>query len=99
MRRHEMQMLSLSPKQRYGIAVSGVIAAVLLRTWLEWFLRADLHVLFFIVPVIVAAWYGGVWPGLLATGLSLLLGDLLFILSRGSISQFEALLDTKRLLV
>ena len=80
-----MQMLSLSPKQRYGIAVLSVIAAALLRGWLEWFLGMDLHVFFFIVPVIVAGWYGGLWPGLLATGLSLLFGDLLLILPRGSI--------------
>src|SRR5215470_1784829 len=62
MRRHGMQMLSLSSKQRYGIAILSVIMA--------------------------AGWYGGFWPGLLATGLSLL-GDL----------HPEALLDTKRLLV
>src|SRR5215470_2293507 len=62
MRRHGMQMLSLSSKQRYGIAILSVIMA--------------------------AGWYGGLWPGLLATGLSLL-GDL----------HHEALLDTKRLLV
>src|SRR5262245_32151114 len=99
MRRHELQVLSLSPKRRYVIAVSGVIAAALLRTWLEWLVKADLHGLFFIVPVIVAGWYGGLGPGLLATGLSLLLGDLLFIFPGGSIPQHEAIPDTKRLLV
>ena len=83
-----MQMLSLSSKQRYGIAILSVIAAALLRALLEWLLKADLYLPFFIVPVMAAGWYGGLWPGLLATGLSLL-GDL----------HHEALLDTKRLLV
>src|SRR5215813_3083828 len=86
MRRHGMQMLSLSSKQRYGIAILSVIAAALLRALLEWLLKADLYLPFFIVPVMAAGWYGGLWPGLLATGLSLL-GDL----------HHEALLDTKRL--
>jgi PAS domain S-box-containing protein len=47
----------------------------------------------------VAGWYGGLLPGLLATGLSLLFGHLLLILPRGSIFHHEAFLDTKRLLV
>src|SRR5262245_58928445 len=88
MRRHGMQMLSLSPKQRYGIAVLSVIAAALLRVLLEWLLKADLYLPFFVVPVMAAGWYGGLWPGLLATGL-LLLGA----------PHAEALLDTKRFLV
>src|SRR5262245_18852244 len=88
MRRRGMQMLSLSSKQRYGIAILSVVAAALLRASLEWLLKADLYLSFFIVPVMAAAWYGGLWPGLLATGLSLF-GDL----------HQEAFLDTKRLLI
>jgi PAS domain S-box-containing protein len=83
-----MQTLSLSSKQRYGIAVLSVVAAALLRALLEWLLKTDLYQPFFVVPIMAAAWYGGLWPGLLATGLSLLVGR-----------NPEDLLDTKRLLV
>src|SRR5215467_13820904 len=89
MRRHGMQMLSLSSKQRYGIAILSVIAAALLRALLESPLRADLYLPFFVVPVMVAGWYGGLWPGLLATGLSLL----------GDLYHEGGLLDTQRPLV
>jgi PAS domain S-box-containing protein len=43
----------------------------------------------FIFAVIIAAWAGGLWPGLLATALSLLLGEYLFIAPRGWIFQYE----------
>src|SRR5262249_36292336 len=41
------------------------------------------------LPVILAAWYGGLGPGLLATTLSLLLSDYLFIAPRYSILRYD----------
>jgi K+-sensing histidine kinase KdpD len=37
---------------------------------------------FFVPAALVAAWYGGVGPGLLATGLGLVLGSYFFLLPR-----------------
>jgi PAS domain S-box-containing protein len=95
----ETRILSLTRKQSYGIAVSGVLLAALLRAVLDPFLGADLPLFFFVIPVIVAGWYGGLWPGFLATVLSLLIGDYLFISPRGSIFQHENLLNTQRVLI
>src|SRR6476620_8622797 len=95
MARHEPRILSLTEKQRYAIAVFGVLLAVLVRAALDPFLGADLPLFVFVVPVIVAGWYGGLWPGLLATVLSLLIGDYLFI-ARGSIFRHEDLLSVQR---
>src|SRR5215813_1613481 len=94
-----MPVLSLSRRQSYVVAVSGVLAAAFLRAWLDAFLGANLPSFFFIVPVVVAGWYGGLSAGLLATVLSLLLGDLPFISPRGSIFRHPTLVDTERLVV
>jgi PAS domain S-box-containing protein len=93
-----MPVLPLSRRQSYVIAVSGVLATAFLRAWLDPFLGSDLPLFFFIVPVVLAGWYGGLSAGLLATILSLLLGDLLFISPRGSILRRATLLDMERLL-
>ena len=98
MARHETRILSLTRKQRYGIAVLGVILAAIVSTVLDPILGADLPLFLFVLPVIVAGWYGGLWPGLLATVLSLLIGDYLFISPRGSIFPHEDLLGTQRVL-
>src|SRR5215831_4121166 len=96
MARHETRILSLTGKQRYGIAVIGVLLAAILRSALDPLLGSDLPLFIFVLPVIVAAWYGGLWPGLLATVLSLLLGDYLFILPKGSILHYENTLSFMR---
>jgi PAS domain S-box-containing protein len=95
----ETRILSLTRKQSYGIAVTGVLLAAILRAAVDPFLGADLPLFFFVIPVIVAGWYGGLWPGLLATALSLLIADYLFISPRGSIFQHEDLLNTQRVLI
>jgi PAS domain S-box-containing protein len=98
MARHETRILSLTRKQRYGIAVSGVLLAAIVRSALDPLLGSDLPLFIFVLPVIVAGWYGGLWPGLLATVLSLLIGDYLFIVPRGAIFQHEDFLSTHRVL-
>src|SRR5690349_7850264 len=78
-------MLSLTRLQRYGIAILGVILVAFLRLALDSIFREDLPLIFFIIPIILAGWCGGLWPGVLATALSLLLGDYLFMTPTGSI--------------
>jgi PAS domain S-box-containing protein len=96
---HETRILYLTRKQRYAIAMLGVLLAALLRAALDPFLGADLPLFFFVVPVLAAAWYGGLWPGLFASVLSLLIADYLFISPRGSMFQHEDLLSTQRVLI
>src|SRR5262245_4321287 len=71
-------MASLTRFQRYGIAVTGVILIALLRLALHSILQEDLPLFLFVIPIILAGWYGGLGPGLLATLLSLVLGEYLF---------------------
>ena len=54
----------------YGIALLSV-AAVLLLTFLIEPLRTKTNYMLFFGAVMVSAWYGGLWPGLLAVLLSL----------------------------
>jgi PAS domain S-box-containing protein len=78
-------MLSLTRLQRYGIAVLGVILVAILRLALDSIFREDLPLFFFIIPIILAGWCGGLWPGVSATVLSVLLGNYLFLTPTGSI--------------
>lgn len=62
-----------SVASRYGLAVLAVVAAGLLRWILKPWLADDSPFLFFILPVLAAAWCGA-GPGVLASILSLALG-------------------------
>jgi len=84
-----MQMFSLSRTQRYGIAILGVVIVAALRLALDPILGQELPTIMFIFAVILTAWYGGLWPGLLVTALSILLGEYLFIAPRGEIFRYE----------
>ncbi len=64
---------------RYGFATLTVALAVLVRLPLSAFLGTDVPFLFFFPAVMVAAWYGGLGPGLLATGLAALAADYFFL--------------------
>src|SRR5262245_28030587 len=68
------RMASLSQTQRYGIAVVGVVVAAVFRLGLSASLH-DLPVLVFLFPIILASWCGGLGPGLLASGLSVVVGE------------------------
>jgi two-component system sensor kinase FixL len=57
---------------RYAIAPAGVAVALAARAVLEPLLRGEAPYLFFVPAVLAAAGVGGLGPGLLATGLSLL---------------------------
>src|ERR1700732_1285346 len=53
----------------YWIAVVSVAAALIISRWPTLHLQ-DAPVSLFLCAVILSAWFGGVWPGLLATALS-----------------------------
>src|SRR3954462_11026673 len=55
---------------RYGFAVLAVGLAVLVRLPLQGLFNGGVPFLFFFPAIMAAAWYGGLGPGLLATGLS-----------------------------
>jgi PAS domain S-box-containing protein len=55
----------------YWIAVLSVAAALIISRWPPLHLQ-DAPVSLFLCAVILSAWFGGVWPGLLATSLSAL---------------------------
>jgi PAS domain S-box-containing protein len=90
-------MFSLSQTQRYGIAIIGVVIAAALRLALDPLLGEVMPLFLFAFPVILAAWFGGLWPGLLATALSLTLGDYLFMGPRGAFLQYDDLFTLNRL--
>lgn len=62
---------------RYGVAALIILAATLLRLVFEPLLEGAGFALFF-AAVVVAAWYGGLGPSLLALGLSLMVSGLWF---------------------
>ena len=64
---------------RYGVAVGMVILAFVLRYWLFGTHDHRFPFLFFVPAAMVAAWYGGMAPGLLATAAGLMLGDYFFL--------------------
>jgi PAS domain S-box-containing protein len=73
---------SLRPLLDYGIAVLAVGMAVLLKFVLIPVVGGDPNsspFMLFFAAVMVAAWFGGLWPGLLATALSALLSNYFFL--------------------
>lgn len=67
-------------QSRYGIAVLASLLALTLRFLLLPILGYEAPLLVFIIAVMLSAWYGGLGPGLLATGLSALMGTYFFVL-------------------
>lgn len=64
---------------RYGVAVTASLLAVLLRLLLSPLLHENAPLLIFVLPVLFSAWYGGLRPGILATGLCAFLGTYFFV--------------------
>lgn len=62
----------------YGVAVSAAFMALLLNAAM-WGVMADSPFVFFVVAVVIAAWHGGFWPGLVCGALSILLIDYFLI--------------------
>ena len=67
---------------RYGVAVLVVALAFIARYVIYGDIQNRFAFTFFVPAALVAAWYGGVGPGLLATALGLVLGSYFFLLPR-----------------
>jgi K+-sensing histidine kinase KdpD len=68
-----------TPLKRYSVAIGVVLLAFALRYWLYGTLDHRIPFGFFLSATIVAAWYGGLGPGLLAAVAGLLMGDYFFL--------------------
>jgi K+-sensing histidine kinase KdpD len=64
---------------RYGIAIAAVGVAFLFRYWLFGTQDSRLPFILFVPAAMIATWYGGMAPGLLATAAGLMLGDYFFL--------------------
>jgi two-component system sensor histidine kinase/response regulator len=65
--------------QRYAVAIAAVAAAFAIRYGIYGTLDNRLPFAFFTSATLIAAWYGGLGPGLLAAVGGLLLGDFFFL--------------------
>jgi two-component system, sensor histidine kinase and response regulator len=65
--------------QRYAVAACAVLVAFALRYGIYGTLDSRLPFAFFTPATLVAAWYGGLGPGLMAALAGLLLGDYFFL--------------------
>ena len=63
-------LLTFSKTTQYAFAVLVVILASLLREFLNPVLGEGVPFILFYPTVVLAAWFGGLWPGLLSTVLS-----------------------------
>ncbi len=81
---------------RYGIAIGIVILAFGLRYWLFGTQDNRFAFLFFVPAAIIAVWYGGIAPGLLATAAGLVLGDYFFLSAHEAMG---AVRETERLAI
>jgi K+-sensing histidine kinase KdpD len=70
---------------RYAVALLAVLAAFSVRYTIYGDLQSRLAFTFFVPAAIVAVWYGGLGPGVLATVLGLLLGEYFFLSARGDL--------------
>ncbi len=95
-----MRIFLLTRAQRYGIVILGIAIATLLRLAIDPYLGdADLPFLLSGYVIILAAWYGGIGPGLLATALSFLIGDYLFLAPKYSILRYDTFSDFARSII
>ena len=68
-----------TPLQRYAVAVAAVAVMFALRYGIYGTLDHRLPFAFFTPATLIAAWYGGLGPGMLAALAGLLLGDYFFL--------------------
>jgi K+-sensing histidine kinase KdpD len=71
-----------STGMRYGVAVFAVMIAFAVRYAIFGDLQNRQVFVFFVPAAMIAVWYGGIGPGVVATVLGLLLGDYFFMMSR-----------------
>src|SRR5262245_63769878 len=80
-----------SKSLRYFVAIAATVAAFTARFLLKSALGDVAPLIMFTLSVVVSAWFGGLGPGLLSTGLSLILGDYFFIAESAAERIEEAL--------
>ncbi len=78
-----------SPLLRYGVAMSTVAVAFGLKLLVDPLIVQETPFLFVFTAVMVSAWYGGLGPGLLATGLATLITDYFVLYPIGSFSDLS----------
>lgn len=76
----------------YGVAIAVVVLALLIRFAIDPWLGPRVPYLQFFPAILVAAWYGGLGPGVLASLLSALFADIWFLQPIG-LFKIPALLD------
>ncbi len=64
---------------RYGLALAVVLIAFALRFYFFGTADKRFPFIFFVPAAMIAAWYGGMVPGLIATAAGLMLGDYFFL--------------------
>jgi PAS domain S-box-containing protein len=74
---------------RYGVAALAVGVALLVKLLLDPLTVQDTPFLLVFGAIMVSAWYGGLGPGLMATGLSVLATDYFFLYPKGALSGFS----------
>jgi K+-sensing histidine kinase KdpD len=74
-----LNLFKPSPGLSFVIALLGVSAAVIANLLLATYLQSSPTLFLFLCAIIFAAWFGGVGPGLVATGLSVLAFDYFFL--------------------
>ena len=71
--------MSRSPSSRYAVAIAAILVAFALRYGLHGTLENRIPFAFFTLATLIAAWYGGLGPGLLAAVGGLTLTDYFFL--------------------
>jgi PAS domain S-box-containing protein len=71
-----------SPLMRFGVVPLAVAIALLARFPLALVLGGDIPLVLLWPAVVFCAWYGGLWPGLLATCVAALSGGIVFWIDR-----------------
>jgi PAS domain S-box-containing protein len=77
---------SASRLHAFAFAVSIVLVAALLRLAADPWLGRSVPYLLYYPAVMFAAWYGGFWPGILATALSALMASFWYLMPVGTFS-------------
>ncbi len=74
---------------RYGVAVIAVAVALGLKLLIDPLITQDTPFLLVFAAVMVSAWFGGLGPGVLATGLAALITDYFFLYPVKTFSAFS----------
>ncbi len=83
--------MTVSRSATYLLALVLTIMAAGTRGLLSHWLGYDLPYITFFAAIVVAAWYGGLWPGLMTVGLSVAASFALFIAPRGTLGPGDAI--------